>query len=458
MAKAQAKITSISDAAAHQFLKEAGERDVLSCKRIPGLSLIKLKKGGSWRWRYTDPTGKRRVATLGSYNNMKPVAAAQTVLDLQSNDVDPLQNKQVRRIKAQDAAREAEARTLRHYLDNYYRPHMERSWKADNAKANYNRIAGHFADLLDRDMATIDKIDINKWQLETEKNGRAYSTVRRNFGALKTMIRRAVKDGVLDSDPLANHKLLEPTLKDQHSTRADPGKSERRLLSNEEIHGVLTGLDAFAEELRRQRRSSRAHGKPELSDLDDVNYPHWFIPFCHLGLHTGLRPGDLYSITWQELNLSSSRLTKVCEKTSHAIRREKKPAVVDMRLNTTIKAVLVAWWADQGKPSTGLVFPSPKTGRQLDVQAHRRPWTHVKLLGGLADELNFYAFRHHFISAMLAAGVPVFTVAKLAGHKGVEMILQHYGHLCPDQAVEALDIVASTIACGSSIPGGAVLR
>ena len=182
-----------------------------------------------------------------------------------------------------------------------------------------------------------------------------------------------------------------------------------------------------------------------------MNYPHWFIPFCHLGLHTGLRPGDLYSITWQELSLSSSRLTKVCEKTSHAIRREKKPAVVDMKLNTTIKAVLVAWWEDQGKPSTGLVFPSPKTGRQLDVQAHRRPWTHVKLLGGLGEKLNFYAFRHHFISAMLASGVPVFTVAKLAGHKGVEMILQHYGHLCPDQANEALNVVARTIIGGSAV-------
>lgn len=455
MAKAQAKITSISDAAAHQFLKGAGERDVLSCKQIPGLSLIKLKKGGSWRWRYTDSTGKRRVATLGSYNNMKPVAAAQTVLDLQSNDVDPLQSKQVRRTKAQDAAREAEARTLRQYLDNYYRPHMERSWKAVNAKANYNRIAGHFADLLDRDMATIDKIDINNWQRDTEKNGRTYSTVRRNFGALKTLVRRAVKDGVLDSDPLVNHKLLEPTLKDQHNTRADPGKSERRMLTNQEIQDIFTGLDAFAKELRRQRRSSRTHGKPNLPDLDHVNYPHWFIPFCHLGLHTGLRPGDLYSITWDELNLTLSRLTKICEKTSHAIRREKKPAVVDMKINATLKVIMVAWWEDQGKSKNGLVFPSPRTGRRLDGQAHRKPWAQVKKLGGVLDSLNFYGLRHHFISAMLAAGVPVFTVAKLAGHKGVEMILQHYGHLCPDQATEALDIVAGTIASGSTMRGEA---
>jgi len=445
MAKTQAKITSITEAAAHKFLQSAEEREILSCKQIPGLSLIKLKKGGSWRWRYTNPAGERRVYTVGSYSNMKPTAAAQIVLDLQSNDVDPLQDKQVRRTKAQDAAKEAEARTLRQYLDNHYRPHMERSWKPENAAGNYHRIAGHFADLLDRDMATINKTDINKWQRETEKNGRSYSTIRRTYGALKTMVRRAVKDGVLDSDPLANHKLLEPTLKDQNSTKADPGKSERRLLTNQEIQGILTGLDAFADEIRRQRRNSRTHGKPELPDLDQVNHPHWFIPFCHLGLHTGLRPGDLYSITWEELNLAFSRLTKVCEKTSHAIRREKKPAVVDMKLNTTIKAIMLAWWEDQGKPATGLVFPSPRTGRRLDAQAHKKPWAHVKTLGEVGAGLNFYALRHHFISAMLAAGVPIFTVAKLAGHKGVEMILGHYGHLCPDQASEALDFIASSI-------------
>mgnify|MGYP001292796861 CR=1 FL=1 len=71
--------------------------------------------------------------------------------------------------------------------------------------------------------------------------------------------------------------------------------------------------------------------------------------------------------------------------------------------------------------------------------------TEIKAFGEVDSGLVSYALRHHFISAMLANGVDVFAVAKLAGHKGVEMILDHYGHLCPNRAGEAIDIVAATI-------------
>src|SRR5690606_34113486 len=111
---------------------------------------------------------------------------------------------------------------------------------------------------------------------------------------------------------------------------------------------------------------------------------------------TGLRPGDIYTLTWQELNIRFGRLTKICEKTSHAARREKKPAVVDMKLNPTIKDIMAGWHRDQGCPDDGLVFPSPVTGGEMDGQAHRKPWNSVKELGGIDTGLNFYALRHHF--------------------------------------------------------------
>lgn len=445
MSKKQIHLSSITMAAADRFLASANDRDTLSCQNVTGLVLIKLAKGGSWRWRYTDAAGKRRVATVGSYATMKPEEAARKVLDWNEAGADPLATKATRRKEAQAAITEAERRTLRHYLDTHYIPHMERSWKARNVKANIGRIGGHFAHLLDRDMATIDKADINDWQRQAERAGKTHATIRRTVGALKTMLRQAVKDDVLQSDPLAKHKLLAPSLKDQRREISDDGKAERRMLAPGEIQGVLTGLELFAEEIRAQRRNSRTHGKPDLPDLDAVNHPHWFIPFCHLALHTGLRPGDLYSLKWEELNIRFGRLTKVCEKTSHAARSGKKPAVVDMKLNDTIKGIMGEWHRDCGKPDSGLVFPSPRTGRELDSLAHRKPWAHVKRLGGLDDNLNFYSLRHHFISALLVAGVPIFTVAKLVGHKSTAMIEQHYGHLCPDQATVALDIVAATV-------------
>ena len=385
--------------------------------------------------------------TIGSYSEFKPQQAAEKVLAWINEGVDPLADKKATRSEAKELERKAGQRTLRYYLDNYYLQHMERSWKPANVRNTYGRISGHFAVLLDRDMATFDKADINDWQRRSEKKGLSYSTIRRSYGALKTLLRKAVNDGVMAADPLEKHKLLQPSIKDQKAIHSDPAKADRRLLTDNEIQGILHGLDLFCEQLRQQRRNSRAHGKPHLEDFDQVNgcCVHWFIPFCHLALHTGLRPGDLYSLTWQELNIPFGRLTKLCEKTSHAVRSGKKPAVVDMKLNPTIKQVMTQWYEYQEKPATGLVFASPRTNKQLSVTAHKKPWATVKELGGVDDNLNFYALRHHFISAMLAQGVPIFTVAKLAGHKSVEMIQQHYGHLCPDQAAEAIDIVARSI-------------
>lgn len=447
MARRASKLTSISDAAAHRFISEAGLRHVLTCQQVPGFSLIRLSRGGSWRWRYTAADGKRRNVTVGTYPAMKPSQAVERVLEWMNQSVDPLVEKEATRQTARRIARESELRTLRVYLERYYRPHMERSWKSDNAKSTYNRIRSSFEFLLDRDMASVSRADINSWQIDREGRGTAYATIRRNYSALKTLLRHAVNEEVLQEDPLANHKLLAPSREDQTKIQSDLGKSERRMLSNPEVVGLFKGLNAFGEDLRAQRRNSRSHGKSNLVDLDrvDISCVHWFIPFCHLAIYTGLRPGDLYTLTWEELNIPFTRLTKICEKTSHAIRRDKKPAVVDMRLNPSLMEVLRKWHEHNGRPVTGLVFPSPVTGRQLDRSAHRKPWGHVKELGGLNETLNFYALRHHFISAMLAKGTPVFTVAKLVGHKSVEMILQHYGHLCPDQAVEALDVVAQSL-------------
>lgn len=452
--KQQINVTTITLAKASDFLKRADVRDVLSCQNLPGFHLMKLATGGVWRYRYTDNTGKRRVATVGKYSHIKPEAAAEIVHDWILNGIDPLADKTERRQKAQKAVTDAERRTLRHYIETYYRPHMERSWKYENAKANYGRLIKHFAKLLDRDMSTLDKADIDEWQREVEGQGRTFTTVKRTYGALKTLLRHAVQNGVLDADPLARHKLLEPKLKDQEAAKNDPKKSERRLLTHDEIAAIHKGLDLFAEEIRQQRRNSRKHGKPHLPDLDKVTHPHWFIPFCLLALHTGLRPGDLYTLKWDQLNLTFGRLTKVAEKTAHAARRQRKPTVVDLKLNDTIKAVMADWHKDTGKPSSGLVFPSPVTGLVMDGKAHRKPWNRVKELGELPETLNFYSLRHHFISALLVAGVSVFMVAKLVGHKGPEMIIEHYGHHCPDQAAEALDIVARSVTVTNSRKSG----
>jgi len=442
----KAKLSSITEATAATFDREASERETKFCIMQPGLHLMKLKRGSSWRYRYEDATGKRRTVTIGKLSQIKPEQAARKVIDWLDSEADPLADKADQRQSALSDAEQAELRTLRHYLENGYQRVMD-SWKPQNAKANDQRIRLYFPDLLDADMESITRSYIhNKWQ-PRESQGRAHDTIKRAFGSLKTLLAQAVQDGVLGSSPLSGVKLKAPKHKEQveQEETEDGLKESRRPLTDDEISGILAGLDLYAEEIREGRRNSRKHGKFHLPDLDAVTYPHWFIPFTHLALHTGLRTGDLRTLTWDELNIQFGRLIKTTEKSKVAIRQGKKPAVINLKLNNRIKAIMTDWWKDQGSPRDGLVFPSPRGGKVLDTMATRAPWVRVKKLGAVDAGLVFYSFRHHFISSRLEAGEPMFKVARRAGHKSVAMIEQHYGHVIEHDSDEAVDVVSEAI-------------
>lgn len=458
---AKAKLTSITDPEAREFLanKDYGHAKELPCEKIAGFHLRKTigVKGsvGTWRFRYTNASGKVRVITLKKFNVMGAIEAASLAFDYRHNvnqGIDPLavieeRNEQQRKKDQTEAAKKF--RTIGEYLETPYAIHQKD--KIDDGVHTISIIRSAFKDLLKRDMDTISQDDVISWQVSMYKAGRAHSTVVRAYGALKTMLRHAVKRGYLTESPIAGVSLNDAPDKEQERVHSGDLVQRRRMLSSDELEGIQRGLDLYAESLRQQRRNSRKHGKSDLADLDAVTYPHWFIPFCHLAMHTGLRTGDIRTLTWQELNLPFKRLTKTPRKTRH----HNDPMQVRQTLNPVILDIMKLWHEQNGRPTTGLVFPSPVTGRELDKKAHVKPWKHVLKLGQVHD-LDFYSLRHHFISALVSHGVPLLTVAHLAGHKSTAMIERHYGHLAPDQAADVLATLGASLAGEGTKKGQAI--
>lgn len=431
--------TSITEQAARRLADRGGAQEIIFCERITGLHLKNLQKPGlaAWRYRYTDASGKRRVYTLGKYPAMSPAKAASLALGLQESGADPFA---VRDTRKQDQRRAA-ARTVRAYLSGPYKLVQSRK---RSGKQTLQRITLAFPELLDRPLESLRPADIRAWQARKEADGHAYATMVRDFGALKTMLNDAAAEDppLIDVNPLAKVTLKRPADTDRARALAAKRKAARRMLTDDELKALFNGLEAFAAQRRAERANSRAHGRAYLPDTSGLKWSaHWFVVFCYVALYTGLRPGDLYTLTWQELNVRFARLVKVPEKT----RDHANPAQVTMTLAEPLRPIINEWWTHAGKPANGLVFPSPKGGAQMDRQAHSKPWRDVKTLAGLPDSLTFYALRHHFISALVAGGVPIFTVARLAGHKGVGMIESHYGHLSPDAADKAMAIFAQSM-------------
>lgn len=434
--------TSITDTEARRFIKVEPDRAVKTCKRITGFQLIKVGLGGSWRYRYTDDTGKRRVATIGSYPTMKADEAAQKAMEWRNQKADPLAETHKRKVAARSAEQISESRSLRAYLDGIYTLHQSR--KKNAGKHTVEMIRGNFPNLLDRDMTTICAADIKAWQSKREKEQLAHVTLQRAYGALRTLLRHAVTEQILDSNPIPGVSLRAPTAEAKARSLSADARAHRRMLTSDELAGLNKGVELFAEELRQQRRSSRKHGKSYLPDLETVSFPHWFVPFFHLAMHTGMRPGDLYTLTWQELNLTFRRLVKIPEKTIH----HNSPAKLNLPLTDEILAIMTLWHEQQGSPSEGLVFPSTdskRLGQSFGKQAHGKAWARVLALGGVDPDLHFYSLRRHFISALVAGGAPLLSVAKLVGHKSASMIEQHYGHLAQSTAADLMQSFSATL-------------
>ena len=432
-----ASSTSITVSRFTAFKSNAADREQLGCKKIPGFFLMKLKRGCAWRLRYTDLTGKRRTATIAD-GELKPEQAAQVAMDWRQklkDGIDPLGHKQALKDAEKAATDQAESEqynTVGRYFDAIY-SHFQHAHHR-NAKYTLNTIRNNFGHLFERRMDGLKKADITAWYNHRRGRGIARSTLQRDYGAFKAMLNHASTPAddapaVLEFNPLHRVTLPRMTLadKDEERQRNSTRATHRDLFSTDDVEAIKRGLSLFADKVRDQRRSSRLHGKKHLPDLDDVAYAHWFIPYTLIAWLTGMRPGDIRVLKWE--NLEHNRFngqTSLVFTPAKTQDKGENPVQVKFPVAGRLAEVLHQWREQLGSPETGYVFPSERTHGPRNKKSHRTPWFEVKRLGGVRDDLEFYSFRHNFISELVARGRPVLTIAGLVGHRDGTMIAQNY--------------------------------
>jgi integrase len=402
----------------NEFLKDSSiaPRQKLYDKEIPRLYVQKLKTGGFFYLSYISPTNfKARVYPICRFADKGKTCEqarlkAKKLIGRITDGEDPLGSKQ--------QAREMMAKTGRDYLERFYKAVQENK---NSGPATIQLIEKNFAKLLDKPIANLKKADVDRWQATIRKKGLKYSSLKRRYTAFKTMLNKAVKDEYIDHNPLQPVKLEKyQESEDERSLR----KARRGYLETSQMHDFLKALDSYQEEKRQQRRNSRAHGKPHLPDLDKVEFVDHVKPLMLLLFYTGFRNGDAIGLRWEHVNLNFRQISKTIEKTAHKIDKIQHFPIPDPLLDA-----LKRWHSQNGKPLTGLVFPSPRSGKRLERTALKKPWKKIKELAGLPDELQLYTLRHNFASHLVMEGCDLLSVAKLMGHKDVEMIVEHYGHL-----------------------------
>lgn len=366
--------------------------------------------------------GRKRRYTIGRWPAWSAQAAreraAKLLRDAQA-DHDPLEKR--------DAARKAQANTLAKYLDGPYSDHQARRKSGAQTLA---MIRNSFAGLLSKPLPALSKDDIAAWRRKREAEGLKFATIKRHFDGLQGLLNHAVREEHLQANPLAGLKLDKPASTEDEQLEA---VTARKMLSDDETAALFDGLEVFNGDKRAQRRRSRAHGKPHLPDLDAVPFAHVAVPWFRLAYFTGFRPGDLFGLRWEHVDFGQRQIRKVIEKTAaHSDKPHTFP------LSPAAESTLLQWWEQNGKPKTGYVFPSSKTGGRMDKHAMQKPWRNVRKLGGLPEDVDIYTLRHNFASQLIKAGTDLFTVSKLMAHTDIQTTINNYAHLAPDHAAEAV--------------------
>lgn len=464
--------TSISKAIANKLLTTGNVKDQIGCDKIKGFHLMKVRddyerklKGGkvkkvkasaAWRLRYRDALGKRVNARIGEYPALDPQQAAQIALEwrigITKGDVEPIEQKRNRaaqkRVQEQQEA-QRENLQLGRFFEHY-------STVLKDSPDALGKIKLAFSYLFPRDMDMITPHDLDKWYHEKQKAGLKRSTLVGYFGALKAMLNYAAgtKKGqanhspILQVNPLASYTLPQLTKDQRKALRQEDNKmmAMRDIFSPEVKAAILKGLDLYAEELRaKRRRSLRLDKNKHLANLDSVAFPHWFMPFTQVAMMTGMRPGDVYGLRWENLdhNPFNGKYTLIFtpKKTEH---KGDDPIKVIFNLGTQHPLIetLNKWRKQQGNPKTGLVFPSDRVSGEMDRKAHLKHWKYVKELGGVPDGLQFYSFRHNFISDLVRKGKSPELIRKLVGHADTSMITKNYMRT-DDDDMEVLTAMAA---------------
>jgi integrase len=214
------------------------------------------------------------------------------------------------------------------------------------------------------------------------------ATVNHEVATLRHMFRKAQEWG----------KALENPVK--HLRRLRANNRRLRYLSTEEITRLLTVADAT---LR---------------------------PIVIAALHTGLRRGELFALTWQDVDFKAGVIRVIYTKNG-----ERRELPMTETCRETLQRIPRRLGADY-------IFPG-KTGEAL---ADIRKRFHTALRKAGITGCVFHDLRHTFASHLVMAGVDLMTIKEFLGHKRLEMTLR-YAHLAPDHkraAINRLDTSMDT--------------
>lgn len=152
-------------------------------------------------------------------------------------------------------------------------------------------------------------------------------------------------------------------------------------------------------------------------------------PFVALALLTGARKMEILKARWADVDLER-RLWLIPET------KNGTPRYVPLSQQAVEVIEKLPRW-----DKCEWLIPNPKTRQPFNTI--KRAWETARVAAGMPD-LRIHDLRHSFCSSAVAAGVDLYTVGKIAGHKDYKST-QRYSHLANDTLMKAVERSAANL-------------
>ncbi len=162
---------------------------------------------------------------------------------------------------------------------------------------------------------------------------------------------------------------------------------------------------------------------------------YWLQEIVAFALNTGMRQDEILSLEWPNADLFRKTILVVKSKNG-----EKRTIPMNQKVFELLKEK-----AKANKSNGEYVFASEagtKILRRNLMRAFYNATERAKI-----EDFRFHDLRHTFATRLAQAGIDLYMISKLLGHKDIKMT-QRYSHHCPDSlrsGVEVLDKIITNL-------------
>ena len=283
--------------------------------------------------------------------------------------------------------------------------------------------------LKDYKIDKLNQIALQEWKKSvneciSEKTGKPLSTTFKKglYTELRSVLNYAVSMGYITSNPLS---------KVDNFRDAYEQKKEFDYYTAEDFKKYIAVVKKEAENTATS----------SISEWD-------FYVFFNIAFYTGMRKGEIYALTWNDLDNNTFHITKSISQKLKGDDRitppKNKSSVRDVKLPIVLQNVLTEhlnrYKQVSGFSKEWFICGGQKCVRDTSVDKHNRYYAEKANL----KRIRIHDFRHSHASLLANSGINIQEVARRIGHSNVEITWNTYSHLYPqeeDRAVKVLDSI-----------------